>query len=86
MQLPSTPEARDKVATSHGLPIHNSNHDQYSKKVWAMADRKRFNLQAKYGTLDDVPPEELTNTVKEIEDEARELLRRWTVEKGERLQ
>ena len=69
--LPGSPE---KVGAS-GLPVHRGSHRGYTLHAEAMLNGRRDALLQQHGSLDRVPPEELTRVMKLVEAQLRDAVR-----------
>ena len=66
--LPGSPE---KVGTT-GLPVHRGSHRGYTKYASEALSAQRDALVERYGSLDKVPPEVLTQAMKRVEGQLRD--------------
>ena len=66
--LPGSPE---KVGAT-GLPVHRGSHRGYTKHASEALSAQRDALVERYGSLDKVPPEVLTETMKTVERQLRD--------------
>ena len=65
--LPGSPE---KVGTT-GLPVHRGSHREYTDHARDALKASKDGLEEQYGSLDNVPPEVLVQTMKTLEKQLR---------------
>ncbi|MCK6517405.1 AHH domain-containing protein [Myxococcota bacterium] len=66
--LPGSPE---KVGAT-GLPVHRGSHRGYTKHAWEALTAQETTLKQQHGSLDKVPPEALTETMRTVERQLRQ--------------
>ena len=65
------PGSLEKVGAT-GLPVHRGSHRGYTKYAWEALATQSDALIQQHGSLDKVPPEVLTETMKAVERQLRE--------------
>ena len=65
------PGSLEKVGAT-GLPVHRGSHRGYTKHASEALSAQRDALVERYGSLDKVPPEVLTETMKTVERQLRD--------------
>lgn len=83
--LPESKPARAANPGSNGLPLHQGSHPQYTLAANTRANRILDRLLEKYGTLDQIPVDEIRRAASQLEMDMSGVINGWTSSFGDKL-